>query len=306
MMRALVSGSTGFSGRYLSAALRASGFEVCAVSQRAELPGVLRIDLTSSAAWSAVIQEFRPDHVFHLSGVTHSTKLSDFALHNTAAAAALLDATLAQASMPRSLLLVGTAAEYGLVPEASLPVEESFSASPRSPYGVTKYAQTVLGVEAARKGLRVIVARPSNLIGPGMPHSTALGCFAHQIREIELGRRARRLDVGDLTTSRDFIDVRDVVAFYVALATHPDAAGVINVSSGVQVTMRQILDRLIAEFAIPVSVAVDSARLRASEVQKFSASPKRLRALVGERALVPLVDTLRDIVAYERATFQTV
>ena len=84
------------------------------------------------------------------------------------------------------------------------------------------------------------------------------------------------------------------------------AAGVINVSSGVQVTMRQILDRLIAEFAIPVSVAVDSARLRASEVQKFSASPKRLRALVGERALVPLVDTLRDIVAYERATFQTV
>jgi len=300
-MRALVSGSTGFSGRYLSDALRASGFQVCAVSQRAEAPGVERIDLTSSAAWSAVIEQFRPDHVFHLSGVTHSPKLSDFALHNTAAAAALLDATLSQASLPRSLLLVGTAAEYGLVPEASLPVEESFSPSPRSPYGVTKYAQTQLGAEAARKGLRVVVARPSNIIGPGMPESTALASFARQLREIELGRRAQTLSVGDLTTSRDFIDVRDVVAFYVALATHPDAAGVVNVSSGEHVTMRWILDRLIAEFAVPVSVVVDSARLRASEVQKFSASAKRLRELCGQRPLIPLTDTVRDIVAHERA-----
>jgi len=305
-MRALVSGSTGFSGRYLSATLRASGFEVCAVSQRADAPGVLRVDLTSGAAWSAVLREFRPDHVFHLSGVTHSAKLSEFALHNTAAAAALLDATLAQASLPRSLLLVGTAAEYGLVPEASLPVEESFPASPRSPYGVTKYAQTELGAEAARKGLRVIVARPSNIIGPGMPHSSALGSFAHQIREIELGRRAQTLNVGDLSTSRDFIDVRDVASFYLELARHPTAAGVFNVSTGIHVTMRWILEQLITEFAVPVSVLVDSARLRASDVPKFSASPKRLAELLGERALIPLSDTLRDVVAYERQASQTV
>jgi GDP-4-dehydro-6-deoxy-D-mannose reductase len=305
-MRALVSGSTGFSGRYLSEALRSSGFELCAVSQRADAPGIERIDLTSSAAWSAVLQGFRPDHVFHLSGVTHSAKLADFALYNTAAAAALLDATLAQPSLPRSVLLVGTAAEYGLVPEAALPVEESFSPSPRSPYGVTKYAQTQLGAEAARKGLRVILPRPSNIVGPGMPRTTALGSFAQQIREIELGRRANSLSVGDLSTSRDFIDVRDVVAFYVALAARPDAAGVVNVSSGKHVTMRWILDQLIAEFEIPVSVVVESSRLRASEVQKFSASPKRLRELVGERELIPLADTLRDIVAYERATAQTV
>lgn len=305
-MRALVSGSTGFSGRYLCEALRTAGFEVHAVSQRAEGSAVERIELTSSAAWSAVIRTFRPDHVFHLSGVTHSTQLSEFALHNTAAAAALLDAVLSQATLPRSLLLVGSAAEYGLVPEAALPVEESYSASPRSPYGVTKYAQTQLGMEAARKGLRVIVARPSNIIGPGMPRSTALASFAHQIREIELGRRANTLNVGDLTTSRDFIDVRDVAACYVALATHPDAAGVINISSASQVTMQWLLDRLIAEFAVPVSVLVDSARLRASEVQKFSASNQRLRQLLGERALIPLDDTLRDIVAYERARSQTV
>jgi len=305
-MRALVSGSTGFTGRYLNAALQAQGFEVCAVSQRSDAPGVERIDLTSSAAWAAVIRNFQPDHVLHLSGVTHSAKLSDFALHNTAAAAALLDATLAQQMLPSSLLLVGTAAEYGLVPEAALPVEESFVASPRSPYGVTKYAQTQLGAEAARKGLRVIVARPSNIIGPGMAQTSALASFARQIREIELGRRAPVLSVGDLSTSRDFIDVRDVAGIYLALATHPSCSGVVNVSRGSHLPMRQVLDQLIAAFGVPVSVEVDPSRLRASEVQKFSASAKRLQELLGEHTLISLTDTLRDIVASERALAQTV
>jgi len=106
-MRALVSGSTGFSGGFLVAALRARGFEVHAVSQRTDAPGVERIDLTSSAAWASAIRFYRPDHVFHLSGVAHSEHLADFAAQNTAAAAALLDATWATVSVPGALLFVG-------------------------------------------------------------------------------------------------------------------------------------------------------------------------------------------------------
>ena len=301
-MRALVSGSTGFSGKVLLAALRARGIEVFAVSQRADAPGVQRIDLTSSAAWAQVLRAVRPDHVFHLSGVMHAPDLSSFVTHNTAAAAALLDAVATEKLALASLLFVGTAAEYGLVPESALPVAESFSASPRSPYGVSKFAQTQLALDAGRRGLRVIVARPSNLIGPGMPLSTALGSFARQIRNIELGLRAPVLQVGDLSTSRDFIDVRDAVEAYVSLATEGDFAGVVNVSSGELVTMRAMLDELIAQFGIPVSVEVDSARLRAAEVQKFSASPERLREAVGTRSWIALADSLRDVVAHERQT----
>jgi nucleoside-diphosphate-sugar epimerase len=299
-MRALVSGSTGFSGGFLCAALRAQGFEVCAISQRAVAAGVERVDLTSSEAWSRVLRDVRPEHVFHLSGVMYSAQLSDFAQHNTAAAGALLDAALAH-KPPGAVLLVGTAAEYGIVPEAEIPVLESFPASPRMPYGATKYAQTQLGLDAARRGLRVIVARPSNIIGPGLPTGTALGSFAHQLREMELGRRAPVLNVGGLSTSRDFIDVRDLSDAFVALAKHPDFKGIVNISSATHVTMQSVLDELIASFGLQVSVEVDASRLRAAEVQKFSASNALLKTLIGERTLIPLATSLRDLVSHERA-----
>ncbi len=298
-MRALVSGSTGFSGGFLSAALKSQGFEVHAVSQRSEAPGVERMDLTSSAAWANVLRSFRPDHVFHLSGVMYAAKLSDFAQHNTAAAGALLDAALEL--KPGAVLLVGTAAEYGIVPETALPVVETFPASPRMPYGATKYAQTQLALDAARRGLRVIVARPSNLVGPGLPVGTALGSFARQLREIELGRATPRLSVGDLSTRRDFIDVRDLVQAFIALAKHRDFSGVVNISSGTHQSMRWMLDQLIAGFGLQVSVKVDPMRLRAAEVQNFSASNALWQSLVGAQALIPLATSLCDLVEHERA-----
>jgi GDP-4-dehydro-6-deoxy-D-mannose reductase len=299
-MRALVSGSTGFSGGFLCAALRAQGFEVHSVSQRADVPGVERVDLTSSEAWGRALRAVRPEHVFHLSGVMHSAQLSDFAQHNTLAAGALLDAALAH-KPPGAVLLVGSAAEYGIVPESEIPVVESFPASPRMPYGATKYAQTQLGLDAGRRGLRVIVARPSNVIGPGLSTGSALGSFARQLREMELGRRAPVLSVGDLSTSRDFIDVRDVSDCFVALAKHPDFTGIVNVSSATLVTMHSVLAQLIASFGLRVSVEVDTTRMRAAEVQKFSASNALLKTLLGERSSIPLATSLEDIVSHERA-----
>ncbi len=298
-MRALVSGSTGFSGRFLVAALEARGVEVSAVSQRVAAPWVERIDLTSSAAWAAAIRELRPDHVFHLSGVTHSDSLADLATHNTLAAAALIDATKGE-KVPGALCFVGTAAEYGLVPESRLPVDEEFAASPRTPYGATKYAQTQLALDAQRRGQRVIVARPSNIIGPGMPLHTALGNFSRQLREIELDRRPPVLHVGDLSAHRDVIDVRDVTRAYVALAADSDCCGVINVSSGEHFEMLWILGQLIQEFGVTVSVEQDPARLRSGEVSKFSASSQLLREVLGAQPAIPLADSLRDIVAHER------
>src|SRR5262249_46791001 len=160
-------------------------------------------------------------------------------------------------------LLVGSAAEYGFVPHSALPVAESFAASPRTPYGATKFAQTQLALDAVRRGQRVIVARPSNLIGPGMPERSAFGNFARQLREIELGHREAVLRVGDLSADRDFIDVRDAVEIYLELALDTTFAGLVNVSSGELVNLRAALDRMIAAFGISVRVEQDPAQLRA-------------------------------------------
>jgi GDP-4-dehydro-6-deoxy-D-mannose reductase len=301
-VRALVTGSTGFSGIFLGGALRARGVEVFAVSQRISAPGVTRADLRSEENWSKLFDEAKPDHVFHLSGVAHAQSLAEFAAHNTLAAAALLDAARAK-KFAGAILLVGSAAEYGLVPESALPVTESFAASPRTPYGASKYAQTQLALDAVHRGQRVIVARPSNLIGPSMPTRSAFGSFARQLREIELGRREAVLQVGDLSAYRDFIDVRDAVASYLALALDTAFSGLVNVPSGELIGMRSALDALIAAFGMPLSVRLeqDRTQLRSGEISKFSASPALLRSLIGDRTPIDFETSLRDIAAHERA-----
>lgn len=298
-MRALVSGSTGFSGLFLVSALRARGHEVFCVSQRVSAPGVEQVDLTSSREWARVLQAVKPDHVFHLSGVGHAATLSEVISVNALAAAALLDA-VTTAPISGALLFVGSATEYGLVPETSLPVAEDFPAAPRTPYGAAKLAQTTLVLEAIRRGTRAIVARPSNIIGPGVPLFTAPGTFARQLREIELGRTAPILRVGDLGTERDFIDVRDLAETYVALATETSFAGVVNVSSGALVAMRCLIASLVAAFGLRVSIEREASRLRQNEVSKFAASRTLLDRVIGVRSLTPLAQTLTDLVAHER------
>jgi GDP-4-dehydro-6-deoxy-D-mannose reductase len=301
-MRAIVTGSMGFSGRHLAAALAERGIACERVTLRAARPGVRRVPLGSAAAWARVLREVRPDVVFHLHGAIGARGTAEVVEHNALAAAALLDGAEA-ARCEAAILLVGSAAEYGPVPAAALPVTEDFPAAPAPPYGIAKHAQTLLGLAAARRGLRVVVARPANLVGPGAPEATALGRFARELREVERGERAPLVVAGDLDAERDLVDVRDAVRAYVALALAPGAAGrVVNVSTGRAVRIGDALARLVAAFGLAAEVRAEPERARPGEPSAFAASPERLRELTGAAPVLDLDRTLRDIVREARET----
>ena len=79
---------------------------------------------------------------------------------------------------------------------------------------------------AHRQGTaRVIVVRPFNLVGPGLPRGLAAADFLEQIRAIRSGGGPSGMTVGNLEPQRDFVDVRDVVAAYLRLADRPELAG---------------------------------------------------------------------------------
>lgn len=302
-MIALVTGSSGFCGRHLVRALEARGATVVRLSQRTEAAGVLRVDLTDVGAVSAVLEKARPDVVFHLHGASSARDRATLVQINTVSAAALLDA-VERVGVEPAMLFVGSAAEYGPVGPADLPVTEDHPLSPLSAYGSTKRAQTELALLAAQRGGRVVVARPSNVIGPGMPESFALASFARQLAEIEARRRPPIIEVGNLETFRDFVDVDDAIQDYIALAAEPGAVGrVFNVASGHAVRLKDALDGLISAFGISVELRTDPSRLRAADVPVFCASRERLDRAIGHRALIPWPATLERIVTDARARF---
>src|SRR6185503_10191656 len=98
----------------------------------------------------------------------------------------------------------------------------------------------------------------------------------------------------------DFLDVRDVVAAYVALANAGASGEIYNVSSGTAISMREMLGKLIAAARVPVEVREDPERMRPSDTPVAYGSSAKLRAATGWEPRIKLERTMREIYADAR------
>lgn len=294
--RILVTGAGGFIGRHLMAALEATGAEIMTAGSGEDGGRHCRIgDATSAAEWERLLREFRPHRIYHLAGTSRARSVAEFYQVNAGWAAALLDAV--ERSLPTAtVLLMGSAAEYGRKTPDQMPLQEAISADPDSHYAISKHTQTLLGLAAARRGLRVVVPRAFNVVGPGMPGHLALADFAQQIVEIERGHRPRVLTVGNLDTFRDFVDVRDVVSALLDLAASEAGLGrVVNLCSGQPTRMLDLVRLLIATSECDITVEVDPARTVPTDIPVSYGSGRLLEALTGRHLVFDAPGICADI-----------
>ncbi|HEY8231276.1 MAG TPA: GDP-mannose 4,6-dehydratase [Vicinamibacteria bacterium] len=313
-MRLLVTGAGGFVGGHLlelvrreAPATRVYGVVQPHGSSRVAAPGarVLEADLDDPQAASALIDEARPDAIVHLAGQSsvHQSWLDPGGTlrTNVLGIVHLLDAARRRGLAP-AVLVVGSAEEYGAVPESELPIRETAPLQPASPYAVSKVAQGALALLYGPKGgMRVVLTRTFHHTGPGRGEAFAESSFARQIAEIECGLRAPVIDVGNLDAVRDFTDVRDVVRAYRLLLEKGEAGQAYNVCSGRGRRIREVLDLLLAGSSVRVEVRVDKERIRPSDVPAQVGDPSRVRAATGWEPRIALEQTLADLLSDWRA-----
>jgi GDP-4-dehydro-6-deoxy-D-mannose reductase len=151
---------------------------------------------------------------------------------------------------------------------------------------------------------RLIIARPFNHTGPGQDKRFALPAFAAQIAAIEEGRQEPRVEVGNLSVERDFLDVRDVTEAYmllVAAAAKLPSRSVFNIASGTSRSLSSLLDHLRQRSRRGFDVIVDPSRLRPADVPRAAGDASRLRELTGWRPRRPIEETLLSLLDYWRA-----
>jgi len=304
-MRALVTGASGFVGRHLCAALASDGWDVVAAGASHESEGFLPIDLRDASTLRGALDIARPDTVFHLAAMAAVTDaLADpqgVADVNVGGTERLADAIAGYVAdggaMPR-LLFTSSAEVYGRRPPEEYPIVETLEPRPENPYAQSKLAAEGVLHDAAARGLDVVIARAFNHIGPGQDEKFAIASFAGQLARIAAGG-PNVIMVGNLEAKRDFLDVRDVVAAYVALARDGASGETYNVCSGTAIAMREMLGMLIAQARVPVEVREDPARMRPSDTPVAYGSAAKLRAATGWTPRYRLERTLRD--AYEDA-----
>jgi GDP-D-mannose dehydratase len=154
--------------------------------------------------------------------------------------------------------------------------------------------------EIASEKLRIVVSRSFNHTGPLQTTQFVVPAFAQQLAQIEHGDLPPVVKVGNLDALRDFLPVADVVDAYCKMLMLDAPYTVLNVSSGVGVSVRDLLDGLIDIARVPVTVELDPTRLRASDVPCSVGNPAKAKQLLGWEPRGDMATMLSTTLAYWR------
>ena len=307
-MKVLVTGGAGFVAAHLVEHLHERWPDARVVGldrPRGAAPGpaaagmrLLEIDLTDPEAAASVFDVVEPDHIVHLAGQSsvHQSWLDPGGTlrTNILGLVHLLDGARTRGLRP-TVLVVGSADEYGIVSPDELPIAEAAPLRGVSPYAVSKVAQGYLALEFRAAGMRILRTRTFPHTGPGRGEAFAESSFARQIAEIEAGLKPPVIEVGNLEAVRDYADARDVVRAYVDLLEKGHDGEVYNVCSGQGISIRGLLDLLLLRAKVQVEVRVDPARLRPSDIPALVGDNRRLCEHTGWAPRLTLDRTLGDL-----------
>jgi GDP-4-dehydro-6-deoxy-D-mannose reductase len=304
----VVTGAAGFAGSHLVDLLMRSGAAVVAWHRPGGSPPRVEastaqweaVDLLDPAQVHAAIARTRPAAVYHCAGAAHvgrswDSTASTFAT-NVLGTHHVLQAIEA-ARLDARVMVPSSALVYGAADRA---LTEADPLLPSSPYGLSKLAQEML---AARTNgtLPVLIARPFNHFGPRQDPQFVASGFARRIADIERGRWAPEISVGNLEARRDLTDVRDTVRAYQTILERGQPGRPYNICAGRAISIRELLDLLIARARVPVEVKVDPARYRPNDTPLLLGDPSRLRDELGWIPEIPIERTLDDLLEYWRS-----
>ena len=307
-MRVLVTGGNGFVGRHLVTALRERGDTTLVAARLHDGAGVdFALDLGDAQNVTDVVNRAQPDLIFHLAAqaavpASLEDPLATYDV-NALGTARLLEAVRQTGKRPR-VVLASSGEVYGARERSDYPLRETLAPQPANPYAASKAAAEAIALGAWHSfGIPAIIARAFNHCGPGPDARFAVAGFAAQLAAIAAGG-APLMYVGNLEASRDYLDVRDVIAAYIALAERGIPGEIYNVCSGKPVTLKEMLRAMVTVARLPVEIREDPARLRPSDTPVSYGDPTKLQTATGWQPHFSRERTLRD--TYEAARVKTV
>ncbi len=298
MKNVLITGAAGFTAQHLVKRLRAEGnVRICGTDVAAaapncvELDEYVRTDLMNATCTVELLQNSQPDWIFHLAGLFRGGVSSLYGV-NVVASLNLFEAV--RTEVPQAaVLVIGSAAEYGTWPESDMPLSEAHPCRPDGAYGSSKFSMTLAAQSFFRaNGLKVVIARPFNLIGAGLPVSLVVGAIVQRSKKA-LQEGHDSISVGNISSRRDFIAVEDAVDAYVKLLASGKWGEVFNVCSGEAHSIESIIQILLSFSPEPIRIVEDENLKRANDLPVIIGDPSKAQAFCGRLSRISLHDSLR-------------
>jgi GDP-4-dehydro-6-deoxy-D-mannose reductase len=302
-------------GQWLTRALRDEGVAVTALATdptperagdgRSAAPiEWLYGDLRDSGYVGRAVAAARHDFVVHLAAISHlPTAEADPALAwdvNVTSTARLLHAvgqSRARGLIDPTILIVGSAEQYGRHDGARGPLDEDTPQVPRTVYAATKVAQEALALQLWRStGLKVIVTRSFNHSGPGQEARFVIPALVARALALRETPPDSLLPLGNITPIRDFLHVSDVVAAYISLCRRGTPGEAYNVASGTGRSVQAIVEAVLARTGVQAQLVVDPALVRPVDVPALVGDSRKLQHATGWRAARSFDDIIDDLI----------
>lgn len=314
-MKIVVTGGAGFIGSHLVDKLLADGHEVMALDN---LVNGKEENLTNAMTYkgfqfveadilegSALTQLFEnAEVVFHLAclGVRHSIH-SPFENHLVNAEGSLNVLEAARMNKVKKFFYISTSEIYGDI--ESFPIDERGVPLPKTVYGSSKLAGENYAYSYYKcYGLDVTITRIFNNYGPRAHYEGDAGeIIPRSIVQMLYGKAP--IIFGDGSVTRDFFYVKDTARALSELMALENITGeIINIGTGVEITMKHLMEQLIVAMGLQGKMEIDFQEDRPADVPRLWVNPSKFQALTNFSDAMPFNKGLMETVEYykERMT----
>jgi GDP-4-dehydro-6-deoxy-D-mannose reductase len=262
-------------------------------------------DIEDPFSVAHAVRRADPDRIYHLAAQSYPSESWDAPITtlrtNVEGTINLLEAVRQYCPQAR-VHIAGSSAEYGWVRPEDTPIAETHPLRPASPYGVSKVAAELTGLQYHDSyGLHVIVTRSFNHVGPRQGDRCSIQTFCQQMAAIEAGRQEPVIFVGNLEARRDFTHTADAARALWLLLEHGQPGQVYNLCSGTATRIGDIVDLVRQHGRVPTEVCVDPARLRPSDEPVLLGDNRKLRAATGWEPRIGIEQIVAELLEYWRA-----
>ena len=303
-MRTLVTGGAGFIGSNLVDALLARGDEVVVLDDlstgretnldgaRAKGADLIKADIREAGQIAQIVADAAPEAIFHLAAQIDVRKsVSDPAADariNVEGTINVLEAAR-RANVARLVNTSTGGAIYGDV--ETIPSPESTPPAPMAGYGTSKFcAEQYCNLYARLHGLRTVTLRYGNVYGPRQDPLGEAGVIAIFCGKLMDGGRPRIY--GDGRQTRDYVYVGDVVAANLAAADRREAGGAINIGTGRETSVLDLV-AILQQEGDRSDFEPEFAEARLGEIERSCLDVTRARDELGWEAKTSLSDGMR-------------
>lgn len=309
-MKVLITGASGFVGQHLISVLKDSHSIVGTVNNgppdASDNIVFEKLDITDKTQVFDLLNRHRPDAIVHLAAIsiTWSENPEEIFKINFDGTFNIYDSIVKISQKePYSpkILFASSGTIYGKAKKAES-INEDTEIKPLNFYSTSKACADRLSYQYSKSyKLQIAIIRSFNLSGPGQHLGFFIPDMCSQIAKIEKDPSKNIIEVGNLESVRDFLDVRDAVLAYKALIEgNYENGDVFNLCSGVGRKMQDILDTLISKSTKEIKIETNPSRIQKADIPVFVGNNQKLKMLTGWEPKFDFNLTLNDTLDYWR------